>query len=109
MRPVLTPVVLAVTALLAGCSVHANIDTKFVPSDEVEKKTEEVLVQEVGQAPDATDCPDDLPVRVGADVRCTITVNDQRIGVTVSVAKVGKGTDYTLSVEVDDEPLPAGS
>ncbi|GAA3801434.1 DUF4333 domain-containing protein [Cellulomonas soli] len=107
MRHTLPTLTIALTLVVAGCAVH--VDTKFVPTDELEKKADELLLQQVGSTPDSIDCPDPLPVRVDAEVRCVLTDGDQRIGLTVSVTELGEDDHHTLYVKVDDEPLPAGS
>jgi hypothetical protein len=108
-RLALTTLTFATALVLTGCSAH--IDTRFVSSEQVETRSAAALVEGVGQAPDDVDCPDPLPARVGARGRCTITVDDVRIGMTVSLAEPREGTDdeFTLKVKVDDEPLPGGS
>ncbi|WP_448630628.1 DUF4333 domain-containing protein [Cellulomonas soli] len=90
--------------VVAGCAVH--VDTKFVSSEKLETRANEMLLEQFGSAPDSVDCPDPLPGRVGAEVRCVLTDGDQRIGFTFSVTELGQGDDVTLSLVVDDEPLP---
>ena len=108
-RPAPLTLTFAAALVVTGCSAH--VDTKFFSSEKVEKKGEAALLEGVGQSPDDIDCPDPLPARLGATRRCTITVNDVRIGMTVSLAEPHEGTDDELNfkVKVDDEPLPTGS
>lgn len=103
MRSTLRALTIAAAVLLAGCSVH--VDTRFVGTDELEEKVVAALTEGAGRAPDSIECPELLPAREGADVRCTITDDDQRIGVTVSVTSLGEGDDVSLQIDVDDEPL----
>ncbi|QGQ20478.1 DUF4333 domain-containing protein [Cellulomonas sp. JZ18] len=107
MRSALPALTIAATVLLAGCSVH--VDTRFVGTDEIEEKVAAALTEKAGRVPDSIECPEQVPAREGADVRCTITDGEQRIGVTVSVTGVRDGFDVSVQIDVDDEPLPAGS
>jgi hypothetical protein len=98
-RPVFSTLALVVTLLAAGCSVH--VDTRFVSQDELEKKVVAALTENVGFAPESAECPDSLAVRVGSETRCTLTDSGEIYGVTVTLTKVGKGTDVELHAEVD--------
>lgn len=74
------------------------------------------LTQQVGQAPDSIDCPDDLEGKVGATMRCTLKAGTDSIGVTVTVKEVN-GTTVNFDIKgAGDRPgfhsaadvLPAG-
>ena len=63
------------------------------------------LEQEVGVRPDVS-CPEDLPAEVGAEARCTLTVegDEGEYGVTVTVSSV-EGDTAQFDVQVDTEPV----
>ena len=60
---------------------------------------------EVGFRPDVS-CPDDLEAEVGAETRCTLSVegDSKEYGVTVTVTSV-EGDTANFDVKVDDEPV----
>ncbi|RMI09115.1 DUF4333 domain-containing protein [Cellulomonas triticagri] len=98
-------ILLALT--LSACSVSAGVGTVRVAADDLESKVTEQLTEMAGQAPDALDCPEDLPGEVDASVRCTLTAGSDRLGVTVTVTEV-EGTDVAFAIQVDDEVLAEG-
>ncbi|WP_203748837.1 DUF4333 domain-containing protein [Cellulomonas chitinilytica] len=97
----------AVMVVVAGCSAH--VDTRFVPTDELESEASAALEKEYGRAPDAMDCPDELPVRVGAEVRCVLTDGDERYGLTITLTEKRGNGKNGFSIAVDEDPLDAGS
>jgi hypothetical protein len=58
-----------------------------------------------GTAPDAVDCPDDLPGRVGAKTTCILTAGKDRLETTVTVTSA-EGPKVGFDIQVADEPLP---
>lgn len=58
---------LLIGAATAGCTfeVYRTIDAVAV-----ERSSMDLLEQQVGQRPDAIDCPDDLKAEVGQSIRC---------------------------------------
>jgi hypothetical protein len=75
-------------------------------ADEVATKAEEVLEQQVGARPDVS-CPDDLDAEVGAETRCTASVDGVTVGATVTVTSVDDdGAEF--DVQVDEEPVGGG-
>jgi hypothetical protein len=98
------PAVACLALATAGCSVsvRATGDAGLSVS-EVEARLDQVLEDRLGQAPDAVECPEPLLARVGAEVRCTVTVPEGSVGATVTMTAV-QGRDVELDVVVDDEP-----
>lgn len=86
----------ALVGLASGC-------TGSLPSDQLEKSVKAKLTQQVGQAPDDVDCPDDLKAKVGATTRCTLTAGGQKIGATLKVTSV-EGSNAQYSIQVDNKP-----
>ncbi|SOE00020.1 DUF4333 domain-containing protein [Blastococcus haudaquaticus] len=74
-------------------------------ADDVAEGAEDALEAEVGLRPEVS-CPDELAAEVGAETRCTLSVegDDQEYGVTVTVTSVEDDT-ANFDVEVDEEPL----
>jgi hypothetical protein len=58
-----------------------------------------------GTAPDAVDCPDDLPGRVDATTTCVLTAGEDRLETTVTVTSA-EGPAVGFDIQVADEPLP---
>jgi hypothetical protein len=101
------PAVACLALATAGCSVSVRATGDAgLSGPEVEAQVDRLLADELGQAPDAVDCPDPLVARVGAEVRCTVTVAEDAVGATVT-ATVVEGRDVELDVTVDDEPRGA--
>jgi hypothetical protein len=75
-----------------------------IAADDVATESEDRLEEQIGVRPDIS-CPDELEAEVGAEVRCTLTAEDDptEYGVTVSVTSVD-GDDAQLDIQVDDEP-----
>ena len=82
--------------LATGC-------TSSVDAGELENQVSSKLEEQVGQAPDSVDCPNDLDAEVDAETRCTLTAGDQTYGVAVKVTEVD-GSDVQCDIAVDDQP-----
>lgn len=77
-----------------------------VETDELEPEVTEQLTQlSGGVAPDAVDCPDDLPGQVDATTTCVLTAGEDRLETTVTVTSA-EGPEVAFDIEVADEPLP---
>lgn len=86
----------AILLLLSACGSGA------VPQEDVEQQVSNALAESVGQTPDEVDCPEDLPAEVGAEMRCTLTVGGESIGLTVTVTSV-EGNDVNFDILVDEQ------
>lgn len=101
------PAVACVAMVAAGCSVSVRATGDAgLSGSEVEAQVDRVLADELGEAPEAVDCPEPLLAQVGAAVRCTVTVPEGSVGATVTTTAV-EGHDVELDVTVDDEPRGA--
>ncbi len=88
---------------LAGCSVSANLT---VPAASVAETAADALEQSVGERPEM-DCGDDAVDLVdGTTLECDLTdpASGAVYGSTVAIEYEGEGTDYAVSVEVDETP-----
>lgn len=85
-------------AVLAGCGAPT------VSADTVATAAADVLEKQVGTRPQVS-CPHDLPAKVGAATRCTLTASglEGSYGVTVTVRSV-EGSTAHFDVVVDDRP-----
>lgn len=105
-RPLLRPGLLAagVFALLvaSGCSV--DIQKQKIDHDEVAQKASENIGKEVGRKPDSVTCPDNLPFKKDATVRCTLRTDGVSYGLTAKVTDTD-GNDARLSFQVDKQPM----
>jgi hypothetical protein len=80
---------------LAGCA--GTLD-----GDAVAEQAADALTERVGARPEVA-CPDGLEEEVGAETRCTATVDGQTYGVTVTVTALDdEGADF--DVVVDRQP-----
>ena len=70
-----------------------------LPADDVADAAADALETELGFRPDVR-CPDDLQADVGAEARCTATVDGQTYGATVTVTSVD-GDAARFDVQVD--------
>lgn len=87
---------------VAGCSVSVGGD-KRVSRDEVAEKASGALAAKVGKQPDDVLCKDDLKAEVGATVRCELTVDGRKLGMTVTATAVD-GDNVKMDFKVDDAP-----
>lgn len=101
MRRVLGPAALLVLLTTSACSASVSVGGAEVPSDQLERKVSAALEDSVGRAPESVDCPDPLPARAGAEVRCTLTDGGISLGLTASAHDV-QGSDVDIRVQVDD-------
>ncbi|MFI7455773.1 DUF4333 domain-containing protein [Nonomuraea sp. NPDC049714] len=58
------------------------------------------LAANAGKRPDRVTCPEHLPARVGATIRCELTAGSNTFGVTVTATSVnGKQVNYNFKVD----------
>uniref|UniRef100_A0AAU2VT85 DUF4333 domain-containing protein n=1 Tax=Streptomyces sp. NBC_00008 TaxID=2903610 RepID=A0AAU2VT85_9ACTN len=91
----------------AGCSASVGT-TKAVSKKEVAKQAKAGLAKEVGREPDDVTCEHDLKAKVGETVRCTLTADGKKQGMTVT-AKSVDGDNVHMDFKVDDAPDGGGS
>ncbi|MBV7246486.1 DUF4333 domain-containing protein [Streptomyces sp. MW-W600-10] len=77
--------------------------TQTVDKAEVARQGKSALTAQTGQAPDAFSCPQDLPARVNATVRCQLAADGKQYGVTVTATSVVNGT-VKMNFQVDSAP-----
>lgn len=96
----------AATALLlsGACSFSFSLGSASVDGEELARVVETQLAAEVGQHPESVTCPEDLPARVGAEVRCELDSGDGVYGVTVTATSVEDG-DVKFDIVVDETPM----
>lgn len=95
--------VAAVAVLLgAGCSVNVSSGGS-VGKDEVAKQARTALGEQVGQEPDSVTCEDDLKAEKGATVRCELTSDGKKLGLTATTTSVEDGKAQ-IGFKVDDLP-----
>ncbi|TLS46902.1 DUF4333 domain-containing protein [Streptomyces montanus] len=59
------------------------------------------LAANTGKRPDRVTCPEHLPARVGATIRCRLTAGSDTLGVTVTAISVN-GNQVNYNFKVDD-------
>lgn len=98
--PALAVLVAATTTmLLAGCSTGVTVGHA-----QVEQQIKQRLQAKVGRPVQAAHCPGNLPGKVGATERCTITADGHRYGTTVRVTKVD-GQQVSFQIRVDQHAM----
>ncbi|XCM29072.1 DUF4333 domain-containing protein [Streptomyces parvus] len=99
----------AAGALLVGCSGSVSVGNSEpkLSSDKLATTVSEKLAATTNQPkPDIT-CPEDLPGKVGATTRCTLTAKDgSTLGVSVKVTSV-EGDKINFDIKADDTASPA--
>ncbi len=98
-RPRLLVAIPLLAVGLAACSASS------LAADDVAEAAEEALEAQVGARPDVS-CPEDLQAEVGAETRCTLSVDGdpEEYGVTVTVTSVEDET-ANFDVRVDEQPV----
>ncbi|MFF1531131.1 DUF4333 domain-containing protein [Cellulomonas sp. NPDC058312] len=91
---------------VGACSV--SVGSAAVAPDDLEQQVGARLAEQVGQEPDAVDCPDALEAKEGAEVRCVLTSGGSSIGLTVTATAVD-GDDVSLGIQVDDDVMDEGA
>ncbi|MGW5867069.1 DUF4333 domain-containing protein [Streptomyces sp. NPDC055239] len=86
-----------------SASTGAGGDAQSVDKAEVARQGKAALAAQVGREPDAFTCPQDLPAQVKAVIRCELTAEGQRYGVTVTAASVVNGK-VDMDFKVDTTP-----
>ncbi|MFE5240649.1 MULTISPECIES: DUF4333 domain-containing protein [unclassified Streptomyces] len=58
------------------------------------------LAADTGKRPDKVTCPEHLPARVGATIRCELNAGSDTLGITVTATAVnGKQVNYNFKVD----------
>lgn len=84
-----------------GTGTDTGAGGQSVSRAEVARQGKAALTAQVGKAPDAFSCPEDLPARVGAVVRCRLASEGKQYGVTVTAKSVLNGK-VGMDFKVDD-------
>jgi hypothetical protein len=90
--------------VLGGCSGSVSVGGLTVDKDRLASLAKEKLEEAAGQESQGVVCDGDVPAKVGATQRCTLTALDgTTIGVTATVTAVN-GDDVEFNFKADDEP-----
>lgn len=76
-----------------------------VAAADVEEQVTTQLTEQVGVAPEAVTCPEDLVGEQGATTTCTLESEGEEYDVAIEVTGV-EGTNVNFSIEVASEPNP---
>jgi hypothetical protein len=96
----------AAAGLMAGvaaCSCSVGSSSHSVSKSDVASQITSKLTDAAGNKPDSVTCPDNLKGVVGATLRCQLTDNNQKYGVSVNVTGVDAG-DVNFDFKVDERP-----
>ncbi|GGR60184.1 hypothetical protein J2S40_004373 [Nocardioides luteus] len=87
-------VVCGVAGVLTACGAK-------VPEKTVEEAVSDGIADKVGLRPKEVDCPGGMPLEVGGEADCTLTVvGDREIGLTVRIASID-GAKPKFEYDVD--------
>ncbi|MEU1466733.1 DUF4333 domain-containing protein [Streptomyces sp. NPDC005761] len=82
-------------------AASAGTGGRSVDKAEVARQGKAALTAQVGKAPDAFSCPENLPAEVGATIRCQLASEGKQYGVTVTAKSLVNGK-VSMDFEVDD-------
>lgn len=93
------PLALAVAAVAAYALTACG---PSVPEATVEEAVSDGIADKVGLRPKEVDCPGGMPLEVGGEANCTLTVIDDReIGLTVRIASIdGAKPEFEYDVDL---------
>lgn len=93
------PVALAVVAVAAYALTACGAS---VPEKTVEEAVSDGIADKIGLRPKEVDCPGGMPLEVGGEATCTLTVIDDReIGLTVRIASIdGAKPEFEYDVDL---------
>ncbi|RII20762.1 hypothetical protein DSC45_02860 [Streptomyces sp. YIM 130001] len=78
-------------------------DGQSVNRAEVARQGKAALAAQTGEQPDAFSCPQDLPAKVNATIRCQLSAEGKQYGVTVTATSVVNGK-VKMNFKVDGTP-----
>ncbi|MEB8336905.1 DUF4333 domain-containing protein [Streptomyces endophyticus] len=84
-----------------AASTGTDTGGQSVSRAEVARQGKAALTAQVGKAPDAFTCPEDLPAKVGAVIRCQLASEGKQYGVRVTAKSVVNG-QVSMDFKVDD-------
>jgi uncharacterized protein DUF4333 len=87
----------------AGCSASVSVGGSKVSKEEVAEQASAALGKKVGREPDDVTCEDDLKAEVGETVRCELTVDGEKQGMTATATSVDDD-NVKMNFKVDDTP-----
>ncbi|WP_241473852.1 DUF4333 domain-containing protein [Mycolicibacterium neoaurum] len=113
---------LAFTAIatLSGCHVTVNGGSESspttattttapqaaVPRSDLEQITGQQVREQSGGGPVVITCPNDLPIELGAKVKCALAQDSKRFEITITITEARSANDAKWSWEVGRQ-LPA--
>jgi len=100
-----TPLVSCCVGLvLAGCSANVTVtEEESISKPTLERDISDTLTEQVGQRPDAVECPGPVKARAGESIRCVLSAENVRYGLTATIDSYTDGrARYT--VQVDEQP-----
>ena len=98
MKLVASTAALTIALAASGCSVHSY---RELSKDDLQRMTADKLEEQIGERPDAIECPGGLKVEPGESARCTLVDGSTRLGLTATVASVDDDRFY-FDITVDE-------
>ena len=89
---------LFIVLAVSGCSVHSY---KELSRDDLQRMSTDKLEKQVGERPDAIECPGGLKLEPGGSMRCVLVDGSTRLGLTATVASVEDDRFY-FDIAVDE-------
>jgi Domain of unknown function (DUF4333) len=102
-RTMLIAVACAVVAV-SGCSGSVEIGDATIQKEKLEQGIADSLEKAVGQRPDSVTCPNSVPAKAGAKVRCVLSAGNVRYGLTATITSYRNGNAH-YKVTVDQQPM----
>lgn len=109
-RPYGSLVVMGILAVLvSGCDVDVRGGGRqTVPEERLEQRVTDMLTQKFDKRPNDIDCPGELKAEVGQTMRCVLTSDKARLGLTVTVDST-ENDQVHFQARVDEQPLPGST
>jgi Domain of unknown function (DUF4333) len=87
-----------------GCTTGPKVVTKHDVAGQISQKLKDAN----GKPPQSVTCPDDLKPTVGSTLKCTMTLEDQQVGVNVTVTSVdGDNVNFDMVAVLDRKVVEA--
>ena len=111
---------LAAITTLSGCHVTVNggsgsppttttaAPQAAVPRSDLEQITGQQVREQSGGGPVVITCPSDLPIELGAKVKCALAQDSKRFEITITITEARSANDAKWSWEVGRQ-LPAAT
>jgi hypothetical protein len=107
MRVVSAAAIVLIALGISGCSFEVSAGTyREMSKENLQQTIADKLALQVGQRPDAIECPGGLAAEVERSIRCVLIAGPDRIGLSATVTSTGV-EKINFDVLVDERPMSA--